>query len=64
MVRDAAGVMQAQVDRHGKMYRIEDLDPEFVRERVDVDLYREFAGRYVKNAYDPEATPETPTISA
>ena len=38
MVRDAAGVMQAQVDRHGKMYRIEDLDPEFVRERVDVDL--------------------------
>ena len=62
MVRDAAGVMQAQVDRHGKMYRIEDLDPEFVRERVDVDLYREFAGRYVKNAYDPEATPETPTI--
>ena len=29
---------------------------------MDVDLYREFAGRYVKNAYDPEATPETPTI--
>lgn len=62
MVRDAAGVMQAQVDRTGKMYRIEDLDPEFVKERVDVDLYKEFAGRYVKNAYDPEATPDTPTI--
>ena len=62
MVRDAAGVMQALVDRHGKMYRIEDLDPEFVRERVDTGLYREFAGRFVKNAYDPEATPETPTI--
>ena len=62
MVRDAAGVMQAQVDRHGKMYRIEDLDPEFVRERVDVELYREFAGRFVKNAYDPDATPDTPTL--
>lgn len=62
MVRDAAGVMQALVDRHGKMYRIEDLDPEFVRERVDTGLYGEFAGRFVKNAYDPEATPETPTI--
>ena len=55
MVRDAAGVMQAQVDRHGKMYRIEDLDPEFVRERVDVDLYREFAGRYyLRDAQGPE----------
>ena len=62
MVRDAAGVMQALVDRTGRMYRIEDLDPEFVRERVDVELYREYSGRYVKNAYDPEATPETPTI--
>ena len=62
MVRDAAGVMQAQVDRHGKMYRIEDLDPEFVRERVNVEQYREFAGRFVKNAYDPDATPDTPTI--
>ena len=62
MVRDAAGVMQALVDRTGRMYRIEDLDPEFVRERVDVELYKEYSGRYVKNAYDPEATPETPTI--
>lgn len=62
MVRDAAGVMQAQVDRTGKMYRIEDMDPDFVRERVNADLYREFAGRYVKNAYDPDATPETPTV--
>lgn len=62
MVVDAAGVKQAQVDRTGKMYRIEDLDPEFVKENVNVELYREFAGRFVKNAYDPEATPETPTL--
>lgn len=62
MIRDAAGVMQAQVDRSGKMYRIEDMDPSFVAERVDTALYKDFAGRFVKNDYDDKATPETPTL--
>lgn len=62
MVKDAFGVMQAQVDRMGKMYRIEDLDGDFVRERVAVDLYGPFSGRFVKNAYDPEAKEDTPTL--
>jgi hypothetical protein len=39
------------VDRTGKFYRIEDLDPEFVSGRVDPS-YKEYAGRYVKNDYD------------
>lgn len=62
MILDAAGVRQAQVDRTGKMYRIEDMDSEFVKNNVDVELYREFAGRFVKNAYDPDATSESPTL--
>lgn len=62
MVKDRNGAMQAQVDRSGKMYRIEDLDPEYVAERVNTGLYRDFAGRFVKNAYDPEAGPDTPTL--
>ncbi len=62
MVQDANGEMQAMVDRAGKMYRIEDMNPDYVKDRVNVDIYKEFSGRYVKNAYDPDATPETPTL--
>ena len=61
-VEDVAGVMQAQVDRTGRMYRIEDLSEDFVAKNVNVELYKEFAGRYVKNAYDPEATADTTTL--
>ncbi|MBQ5882045.1 MAG: isoleucine--tRNA ligase [Bacteroidales bacterium] len=61
-VEDAAGVMQAQVDRTGRMYRIEDLSEDFVAKNVNVEQYKEFAGRYVKNAYDPEATADTTTL--
>ena len=53
MVIDAAGVPQAQVDLKGRFYRIEDLDPAYVADRVSPE-YREWAGRYVKNAYDPQ----------
>ncbi len=37
MVRDRAGNNQAMVDRTGKLYRIEDMDPEFVEKYVDVE---------------------------
>ncbi|MBP3535317.1 MAG: class I tRNA ligase family protein, partial [Muribaculaceae bacterium] len=43
-------------------YVIDDLDPEFVSKNVDTEAYSQFAGRYVKNAYDPEATDETETL--
>jgi isoleucyl-tRNA synthetase len=52
LVKDSEGNMQALVDRTGKMYRIEDLDPQFVAQRVNIEIYKDFAGRYVKNAYD------------
>ncbi|MBP5488473.1 MAG: isoleucine--tRNA ligase [Bacteroidales bacterium] len=61
-VTDRDGNPQAQVDTKGRFYRIEDLDPQYVKENVNVDLYKQWSGRYVKNAYDPEATPETPTL--
>ncbi len=44
------------VDLTGKYYTIEDLDEEFVKNFVNVDLYSEYAGRWVKNAYDPQYT--------
>ena len=50
---DKAGKNQPMVDRQGKFFLLEELDPEFVKNNVDAAKYREYAGRYVKNAYDP-----------
>ncbi|MDE7128298.1 MAG: isoleucine--tRNA ligase [Bacteroidales bacterium] len=61
MVLDRNGERQAQVDRQGRFFRIEDLDPAYAEERVS-DSYREFAGRYVKNAYDSSLAPDAPTL--
>lgn len=61
MVIDKNGDRQAQVDRKGRFYRIEDLDPAYVAANVSDD-YREFAGRYVKNAYDSSLPPDAPTL--
>ncbi|HDS07164.1 MAG TPA: isoleucine--tRNA ligase [Bacteroides sp.] len=60
-VRDRDGILQPLVDRKGRFYRIGDLDEKFVRERVNLDTYGEFAGRYVKNEYDPTLTEKDPT---
>ena len=53
---DKDGIRQPMVDRTGKFYRIEDLDPEFVKNCMDVEAYRPYAGQFVKNAYDPTKT--------
>ncbi len=44
------------VDLTGKYYNIDDLDPHFVEDFVNVELYKEYAGAWVKNAYDPKFT--------
>jgi len=59
---DKAGNLRPMVDLTGRFYRIEDLDPEFVKTNVDAEAYGEFAGRYVKNAYDPQADDSTETL--
>lgn len=61
VVIDRNGDPQAQVDPRGRFYRVEDLDPEYVKERVS-DEYREWAGRYVKNAYDDSLPADAPTL--
>ena len=53
---DKDGIRQPMVDRTGKFYRLEDLDPEFVQNCMDVEAYRPYAGQFVKNAYDPTKT--------
>ena len=45
MMIDKEGNQRPMVDMTGKFYKIEDLDPEFVKKYVNVDLYKEYAGR-------------------
>ncbi len=52
MMTDLGGKQQPMVDRTGKFFRLEDLDPDFVKKQVNSDLYGQYAGRFVKNAYD------------
>ena len=59
---DRAGKNQPMVDRTGKFFLLEEMDPDFVARYVDADRYREWAGRYVKNAYDESLKPDDPTL--
>ncbi|MBO5351516.1 MAG: isoleucine--tRNA ligase [Alistipes sp.] len=52
------GETRPMVDLTGKFYLTEELDEKFVAECVDVATYGEYAGRYVKNAYDPQFNPD------
>lgn len=60
-VLDKDGNRQAQVDRDGRFYPIEDLDSEYVDKFVSPE-YKEYAGRYVKNAYDDSLPKDAPTL--
>lgn len=51
---DKKGDPRPMVDFTGKFYLLEDLDPEFVKNNINVELYSQHAGQYVKNAYDPK----------
>lgn len=47
------GEKRPMVDLTGKFFLLEDMDPTFVKECVNTELYSLHAGEYVKNAYDP-----------
>ena len=59
---DRDGKLRPMVDLTGRFYRIEDLDPAFVAEMVDVDAYSRWAGKYVKNDYNADAKPGDETL--
>ena len=72
-VADAAGVpglyMQTKnngprpmVDFTGKYWKVEDLDPDWYAVNVNDVLYSRYAGRFVKNAYDPTLTDKDETL--
>ena len=59
---DKDGNRQPMVDRTGKFFKIEDLSAEFVASNVNTVLYSEYAGRFVKNAYDDSLTEDDATL--
>jgi isoleucyl-tRNA synthetase len=59
---DKEGKRQAMVDRTGKFFHIEDLDEDWAKTYVNEQVYRDFAGRYVKNAYDDTLTEKDPSL--
>ena len=62
MMLDKDGNRRPMVDMTGKFYLIEDLEPDFVKQNIDVAAYGEYAGRYVKNAYDAALTADDATL--
>ncbi|MBR4722236.1 MAG: isoleucine--tRNA ligase, partial [Muribaculaceae bacterium] len=48
------GETRPMVDFTGKYFLLDDCDPDFVARFVNVEEYGKFAGKYVKNAYDPQ----------
>jgi isoleucyl-tRNA synthetase len=59
---DNEGKRQPMVDRQGRFFRLSDLDADFVKENVSKELYKEFAGRFVKNSYDEKLTENDATL--
>ncbi len=50
---DRDGKQLPMVDKQGRFAPVEDLDPEWVKNNVNVEEYSKYAGKFVKNAYDP-----------
>ena len=62
MVIDKDGVERPLVDLQGRLYPIEELDEKFVADYVNLELYKPYAGAYVKNAYDSTKTEQDETL--
>ena len=50
------GKTRPMVDFSGKYWLLDELDEAFVNEAVNTELYGQYAGQWVKNAYDPKYT--------
>lgn len=62
VVVDKKGQERPVVDLQGKYFVIEDMDDEFVKNNLNVDGWSQYAGRYVKNAYDETLTDKDETL--
>ena len=62
MLIDKDGNKRPMVDLTGKYFLLEELDPVFVQEHMNAADYDPFAGRFVKNAYDPDLSDSDETL--
>ena len=56
------GEARPMVDLTGKFYLLDELDEDWVKSHVNVELYKQYEGRFVKNAYDPALTDKDETL--
>lgn len=59
---DKDGNIRPMVDLSGKYFELDDLDTAFVADNINTELYGEYAGRFVKNAYDETLTENDATL--
>jgi isoleucyl-tRNA synthetase len=62
LVEMADGTLSPLVDKKGRMVPIEEMAESFVKQFVNIENYKVFSGRYVKNEYDENAGPETTSL--
>ncbi len=56
------GEQRPMVDMTGKLFLLEDLNTVFVAKHINVEAYKSWQGRFVKNAYDPTLTDKDETL--
>ncbi|MBP5548043.1 MAG: isoleucine--tRNA ligase [Bacteroidales bacterium] len=56
LLYDCDGKQMPMVDRQGRFAPIDNLDAEWVKHNVNTELYGQYAGKFVKNAFDPTKT--------
>lgn len=62
MLKDKKGNMRPMVDLHGRFYPLDDIDNDFKAKYMNTELYKSYAGRYVKNEYDDSLTDKDETL--
>jgi len=60
---DSEGRLQPLVDRKGRFYPLDKMDSRFLEQYVNPESYGHFAGRFVKNDYDPAASGRHPPLT-
>ena len=56
------GELRPMVDLTGKFYLMDELDAEFVNNQVNVEAYKQWEGKFVKNAYDASKSEKDETL--
>lgn len=62
VVKKADNSIIPLVDKQGRMVPLKDLDKTFIATNVNIDTYKPFEGRFVKNEYDPSLTTDDVTL--